>query len=69
MIRVLNYQGITRLGTAVSGSIGSTVTPGEFTRDRFERRWCVLTVRENGQLVGVIGPHPDTHRRTWWAEP
>jgi YD repeat-containing protein len=64
---LLKYSGIRRDGVSVGGSTGRS-SASELTRRLFDRRLRSATVTDaSGAVVGEIGPHPDTGRRTWWA--
>lgn len=67
MSDLLKYSGIRRDGVPVGGSTASSSAP-ELTKRLFDRRLGSAIVTDAaGVVVGEIGPHPDTGRRTWWA--
>lgn len=64
---LLKYSGIRRDGVSVGGST-ARASASELTRRLFARRLRSATVTDaTGDIVGEIGPHPETGRRTWWA--
>ena len=59
------YRGRMKDGTGVTGV---TPDPYAFAAAKFRAGWRELTITRNGVEVGGISRHPDTGRRTWWAE-
>lgn len=74
------YVGVTRNGEARLGVTTPSGTLAQWVEDRFAAGWRQLTVSPgpgpvppvpgNGPplVVAAITRHPDTGRRTWWAE-
>jgi hypothetical protein len=63
----LRYRGINSSGSGVTGSL-SPADLVEWVRVRFDSGWRALSVIDGDAEVAGIGQHPDTGRRTWWAE-
>jgi len=63
---IYHYRGQKRDG---GGVIGATDTaPEPFVSKAFRNGWQWLDMTDDqGERVGSIGPHPDTHKRIWWA--
>jgi|GEM_PF-6430719 len=65
-----HYRGERRDGTAVIGT--TTSAPEPFVRNAYLARFRWLDVYagpiDASELVGMVGPHPDTGKRIWWAE-
>jgi hypothetical protein len=64
---IATYRGQLRSGAPITGT-ASTDDLMAFVKQRYDRRWQALTVTRNGEEVGGISRHPDTGKRTWWAE-
>ena len=60
-----SYQGRMRDGT---GTWGVTSDPHAFAEAKYAAGWRELTITRDGVEVGGIHRHPDTGKRTWWAE-
>jgi hypothetical protein len=61
-------------GSAVKANryvFGGVDSPADFASRQYRNRWRRLEIRTDDEarhVVGAIEPHPDTGRRTWWAE-
>ena len=64
----LRYIGIDRRGRGVAGTLGPRQSLAAHVEELFEKGWQRLEVTDSSGVVAGIGPHPDTGRRTWWAE-
>lgn len=65
----IKFRGCDRKGGRVTGRTFTDDLVG-FVRMRYDAGWRSLQVLDADavdQEVGGIGPHPDTHKRTWWA--
>jgi hypothetical protein len=60
------WTGTRRDGVSVSGKTETMHNLAGFVRHKFRRGWRSLAISHNGEVVGGIGPHKDTGRRSWW---
>lgn len=64
---LVRYEGVNQRGRSIGGAT-KTEDIADFIEGRFEAGWKNLTVHLGSKVVGGIGPHPDTQKRTWWTE-
>lgn len=69
MVDRLTYKGIKRSGIAAGGVVHGT-SAASLTEFLYNQGWRKASVNNaaSGVLVGEVTKHPDTGRRTWWAE-
>jgi len=68
-VRPLAWRGQRR--PSQTPMIGRTTQPAtELVQERFDKDWARLEVTdaETGEQVGGIDLHPDTGKRSWWAD-
>lgn len=63
----ISYKGVTRSGVGVVG-VTEKYTPAELAELLFRRRYRRVVIHRDSEIVGEVGPHRDTGRRTWWGE-
>jgi hypothetical protein len=64
---MIAYRGERRSGANVIGRTSEAAAT--FVHRAYVNGWRWLEATDDsGEVVGSIGPHPDTGRRIWWAE-
>ncbi len=67
MSQTIRYRGRLRSGTAAGGTVIVDDLPA-WVQEQYRKGWLRLIVMRGATPVAGIALHPDTGRRTWWAE-
>lgn len=63
----IRYRGTSSRGVAVCGALGR-FTVAEAVALAYRSGYRTLRVTDGHRVIGEITRHPETGRRTWWAQ-